>query len=97
MGNTKDLMATRRRSGHSEPSGSHVANVARSETSAQKPVRHMSVPDSTSQHLDYLREAYVYKVNAALERGHEDLAAELAEDYLGEVSSALEVASHLRG
>jgi hypothetical protein len=97
MGNTKDPMATRRRWGHSEPSGSHVANVARSETGAQKPVRHMSVPDSTSQHLEYLREAYVYKVNAALERGHEDLAAELAEDYLDEVSSALEVASHLRG
>ena len=41
--------------------------------------------------------AYVYKVNAALERGHEDLSAELAEHYLDEVSSALEVASHPRG
>jgi len=57
----------------------------------------MSTPDSTSQHLDYLREAYVYKVNAALERGREDLASELADDYLDEVRSALEVASHPRG
>jgi hypothetical protein len=57
----------------------------------------MSAPDSTSQQLKDLREAYVYKVNAALEQGHEDLAAELAEDYLDEVSSALEVASHPRG
>jgi phage shock protein A len=57
----------------------------------------MSTPDSTSQQLKDLREAYVYKVNAALERGREDLAAELAEDYLHEVSSALEVASHPPG
>jgi Uri superfamily endonuclease len=74
-----------------------VANVTRSGTGAQKPERHMSAPDSTSQHLDYLREAYVYKVNAALERGREDLASELADDYLDEVRSALEVASHPRG
>jgi hypothetical protein len=57
----------------------------------------MSVPDSTSQRLDYLRQAYTYKVNAALERGREDLAAELADDYLDEVRSTLEVASHPRG
>jgi hypothetical protein len=57
----------------------------------------MSVPDSTSQRLEYLREAYVYKVNAALERGHEDLAAELADDYLDEVRSTLEVASQPPG
>ena len=52
----------------------------------------MSAPDSTSQQLKYLQEAYVYKVNAALERGREDLAAELADDYLDEVRSTLEVA-----
>jgi hypothetical protein len=57
----------------------------------------MSVPDSTSQRLDYLRQAYTYKVNAALELGREDLAAELADDYLDEVRSTLEVASHPRG
>jgi hypothetical protein len=57
----------------------------------------MSASDSTSQHLEYLREAYIYKVNAALERGSEDLAAELAEDYLDEVNSALEAASHPQG
>jgi hypothetical protein len=57
----------------------------------------MSVPDSTSQQLEYLREAYIYKVNAALERGREGLAAELADDYLDEVRSALEVACQPRG
>jgi hypothetical protein len=57
----------------------------------------MSVPDSTSKHLEYLREAYTYKVNAALERGREDLASELADDYLDEVRSTLEAASHPRG
>jgi lipopolysaccharide export system protein LptA len=44
----------------------------------------MSGSDSTAQQLDDLREVYVYKVNAALERGREDLAAELADDYLDE-------------
>jgi hypothetical protein len=53
----------------------------------------MSAPDSTSQRLEYLREAYVYKVNAALELGCEDLASELADDYLDEVRNVLEVAS----
>jgi hypothetical protein len=57
----------------------------------------MSASDSTSQHLEDLRDAYIYKVNAALERGREDLAAELADDYLDEVKSALEAASHPRG
>jgi phage shock protein A len=57
----------------------------------------MSASDSTSQQLEYLREAYIYKVNAALERGREDLAAELAEDYLDEVSSLLETGSHAPG
>jgi phage shock protein A len=52
----------------------------------------MSAPDSTSKRLEYLREAYVDKVNAALEQGREDLAAELADDYLDEVRNALEVA-----
>jgi phage shock protein A len=54
----------------------------------------MSTSDEPSQYLEYLREAYVDKVNAALERGREDLAAELAEDYLDEVRSALEAGSH---
>jgi hypothetical protein len=57
----------------------------------------MSASDSTSQQLEYLRHAYIHKVNAALERGSEDLAAELAEDYLDEVSNALEAGSHPRG
>jgi hypothetical protein len=57
----------------------------------------MSASDSTSQQLEYLRDAYIYKVNAAMERGSEDLAAELAEDYLDEVSSALEAGSDPRG
>jgi hypothetical protein len=57
----------------------------------------MSAADETSQQLEYLREAYIYKVNAALERGREDLAAELADDYLDEVRSALEVACQPRG
>jgi phage shock protein A len=55
----------------------------------------MSAADETSQQLEYLREAYVFKVNAALEQGREDLAKELAEDYLDEVRSALEaIARH---
>ena len=57
----------------------------------------MSASDSTSQQLEYLREAYIYKVNAALERGREDLADELADGYLDEVASALEADSHPRG
>jgi hypothetical protein len=57
----------------------------------------MSTSDNTPQYLDYLREAYVYKVNAALERGREDVAAELADDYLEEVRSALEAGSHPQG
>ena len=56
----------------------------------------MSATDGTSQHLDCLREAYIQKVNAALEQGREDLADELADDYLDEVRSALEAASHPR-
>jgi hypothetical protein len=35
---------------------------------------HMSASDNASQDLQYLREAYVYKVNAALEQGRKDLA-----------------------
>ena len=57
----------------------------------------MSASDSISQYLEYLREAYVFKVNAALERGREDLAAELADDYLDEVTNVLETGSHPRG
>ena len=56
----------------------------------------MSASDSTSQYLEYLREAYVYKVNAALERGREDLATELADDYHDQVSSLTEAGSHPR-
>jgi hypothetical protein len=56
----------------------------------------MSASDSTSQHLESLRDAYIYKVNAALQRGREDQAAELAEDYLDEVKSTLEASSHPR-
>jgi phage shock protein A len=58
---------------------------------------HMSAADETSQHLEHLREAYVYKVNAALEQGREDLANELADDYLDEVRSALEATAQQRG
>jgi hypothetical protein len=57
----------------------------------------MSASDSTSQYLEHLREAYIYRVNAALERGREDLAAELADDYLDEVSSLMETGSHAPG
>ena len=46
--------------------------------------------DDTAEYLRYLRDAYTYKVNAALERGRDDLAAELADDYLEEVRRALE-------
>ncbi len=46
----------------------------------------MSASDDTSQYLDYLREAYIWKVNAALEQGREDLAEELGEKYLDEVT-----------
>jgi hypothetical protein len=63
----------------------------------QAPETHMSTADETSQHLEYLREAYIYKVNAALERGREDLANELADDYLDEVRSALEATAQPRG
>jgi hypothetical protein len=57
----------------------------------------MPAADETMQHLEYLREAYIYKVNAALEQGREDLANELADDYLDEVRSALEATAHPRG
>jgi phage shock protein A len=59
---------------------------------------HMAASNNnTRQCLEHLREAYVYKVNAALEQGREDLAAELADDYLDAVRSALETVSHPRG
>jgi hypothetical protein len=57
----------------------------------------MAASDNTSQCLEHLREAHIDKVNAALEQGREDLAAELADDYLDEVRSALEAASRPRG
>jgi hypothetical protein len=57
----------------------------------------MSTADDPSQVLQHLREAYVFKVNAALAQGREDLAAELADDYLDEVRSALEAVAHPRG
>ena len=74
-----------------------MANVTGSGTGAQQPETHMSASDSISQHLEYLREAYVFKVNAALERGREDLAAELADDYLDEVTNVLATGSQPRG
>jgi hypothetical protein len=46
--------------------------------------------NDTAEYLEYLRDAYTYKVNAALARGQDDLAAELADDYLDEVRRALE-------
>ncbi len=61
------------------------------------PETHMSAADETSKQLEYLRDAYVYKVNAALEQGREDLANELAEDYLDEMRSALEAIAQQRG
>jgi hypothetical protein len=57
----------------------------------------MSAADDSSQVLQHLREAYVFKVNAALAQGREDLAAELADDYLDEVRSALEAVARPRG
>jgi hypothetical protein len=57
----------------------------------------MSAADETSQQLEYLREAYIFKVNAALAQGREDLANELAEDYLDEVRSALEAIARQPG
>jgi hypothetical protein len=53
--------------------------------------------DDTAEYLEYLRDAYTYKVNAALERGRDDLAAELAEDYLEEVRRALEDLARSQG
>jgi hypothetical protein len=61
------------------------------------PETHMSAADETSQQLEYLREAYIFKVNAALAQGREDLANELAEDYLDEVRSALEAIARQPG
>jgi hypothetical protein len=49
--------------------------------------------NNTAGYLEYLRDAYTYKVNAALEQGRDDLAAELADDYLEEVRRALEHSS----
>ena len=46
--------------------------------------------NDTEEYLRYLRDAYTYKVNAALEQGRDDLAVELADDYLDEVRRALE-------
>ena len=57
----------------------------------------MPASSNPTAYLEYLREAYVYKVNAALEQGREDLANELADDYLDEVRSALEATAHPRG
>ena len=57
----------------------------------------MPASDDSAEYLEYLREAYVHKVNAALERGRDDLAAELADDYLDEVRQALEGVAPPRG
>jgi phage shock protein A len=63
----------------------------------QQPEMHMPASGDSAEYLEYLREAYVHKVNAALERGRDDLAAELADDYLDEVRRALEGVSPPRG
>ena len=57
----------------------------------------MPASHDTAEYLEHLREAYTYKVNAALERGRDDLAAELADDYLAEVRRALEDVSPPQG
>ena len=46
--------------------------------------------NNTTGYLEYLRDAYTYKVNAALDQGRDDLATELADDYIEEVRRALE-------
>lgn len=46
--------------------------------------------NNTAGYLEYLRDAYIYKVNAALDQGRDDLATELADDYIEEVRRALE-------
>jgi hypothetical protein len=46
--------------------------------------------NNTAGYLEYLRDAYTYKVNAALDQGRDDLATELADDYIEEVRRALE-------
>jgi hypothetical protein len=53
--------------------------------------------NNTAGYLEYLRDAYTYKVNAALEQGRDDIAAELADDYLEEVRRALEHSSQPQG
>jgi hypothetical protein len=50
----------------------------------------MPAPDNTAEYLKYLREAYICKVNAAVEQGRDEFADELADDYLDEVRRALE-------
>jgi hypothetical protein len=57
----------------------------------------MPASSNPTAYLEHLREAYVYKVNAALAQGRDDLAAELADDYLEEVRRALEGVSPPRG
>jgi hypothetical protein len=57
----------------------------------------MPASSNPTAYLEHLREAYVYKVNAALAQGRDDLAAELADDYLDEVRRLLEGVSPPRG
>jgi hypothetical protein len=74
-----------------------MANVVRAEAGTQKPEMHMPASNDTTSYLEYLREAYIYKLNAALAQGRDDLAAELADDYLDQVRRALEGLSSPRG
>jgi hypothetical protein len=69
----------------------------RAEAGTRKPEIHMPASSNPTAYLEHLREAYVYKVNAALAQGRDDLAAELADDYLDEVRRLLEGVSPPRG
>jgi hypothetical protein len=74
-----------------------TANVVRAGAGTQQPEMHMPASNNTTEYLKYLRETYIYKVNAALEQNRDDLAAELADDYLDEVRRALESVSSSQG
>jgi hypothetical protein len=74
-----------------------TANVIRAGAGTQQPGMHMPASNNTTEYLKYLRETYIYKVNAALEQNRDDLAAELADDYLDEVRRALEGVSSPQG
>lgn len=53
-----------------------------------------TTPDLTAR-LEALRDEYTYRVNIMLEEGREDLATQLADDYVEEAARALaEAGSH---